>query len=664
MLRARRLEISCMILRVPGSLLCCLLIGLNILGQCLVVAQNPVTLSLLSDKTAAVPGETFKVAVRANIEPEWHIYWTNPGETGLPTIIKWGDLPDGCTVSEVISPIPKRYTQKITDAISMVSHTFEGDVFFVAEVAVAPSLEPGSTLEISADVDWQACKEICTAPTTTPLKISLPVRVNAADSSSAEAIDASLATMEQETVLIELTRENDSPFFELTGLMPDGDSAPSTGAIFVPSVSGLVPPNKGQDLKVNDNAFTIKVPLEDEAILPENIAGFLINPDGSGIWLTSATQESNPLPDNQNHNSSFDSGAAHVQQAQIKEIRSWGLTNLNSVGEEKGGEKGLLLFMLLALAGGIILNLMPCVFPVLGIKIMGFVQQAGEDSSSIRKHGWVFTCGVVLSLWALVGVLFIVRYYGESAGWGFQLQEPGFVLFMILLMFVFALNLCGLFEFGTSAIGVGSSLQSKSGLGGAFFSGVLAVLVATPCTGPFMAPALGYALSQPLPLALLVFTMLAIGLALPYLLLSYFPFLIRKLPRPGAWMETFKQFMSFPMFATAIWLMWIFASQTNQNALFILLVGMLTGSLGLWIYGKYNIPSVSRIKRRVGQCLGVLLVTIMVSLGYVASKEMPHSIAGQTVEKYGITWEAFDTGRIIDLREQGKTVFIDFTARW
>ena len=178
MLRARRLEISCMILRVPGSLLCCLLIGLNILCQCLVAAQNPVTLSLLSDKTAAVPGETFKVAVRANIEPEWHIYWTNPGETGLPTIIKWGDLPDGCTVSEVISPIPKRYTQKITDAISMVSHTFEGDVFFVVEVTVAPSLEPGSTLEISADVDWQACKEICTAPTTTPLKISLPYLSN------------------------------------------------------------------------------------------------------------------------------------------------------------------------------------------------------------------------------------------------------------------------------------------------------------------------------------------------------------------------------------------------------------------------------------------------------------------------------------------------------
>ena len=644
--------------------MCYLLLVLSLFGQDLAGGQNPVSLSLLSDKTAAVPGETFKVAVRANIEPEWHIYWKNPGETGLPTLIKWRGLPDDCTISEALSPIPKRYTQKITDTISMVSHTFEGEVFFISEVAVPALLKTGGTLEISADVDWQACKEICTAPTTTPLKISLPVRATAADSSAAEAINASLAAMEQEAVLIELTHENDSPFFELTGLMPAGVSAPSTGAFFVPSVAGLVPPNKGQDLKVENNTFTIKVPLEDGALLPKKIAGFLINPDGSGLWLASATQESYPVTENKKKDSLLDSGPAQVQQAQIKEIRSWGVTNLNSVGKEKEGEKGLLLFMLLALAGGIILNLMPCVFPVLGIKIMGFVQQAGEDSSSIRKHGWVFTCGVVLSLWALVGILFIVRYYGESAGWGFQLQEPGFVLFMILLMFVFALNLCGLFEFGTSAIGVGSSLQSKNGLGGAFFSGVLAVLVATPCTGPFMAPALGYALSQPLPLALLVFTMLAIGLALPYLLLSYFPFLIRKLPRPGAWMETFKQFMSFPMFATAIWLMWIFASQTNQNALFILLVGMLTGSLGLWIYGKYNMPSVSRVKRRVGQCLGVLLVTIMVSLGYVASKEMPDSNGGQTVEKYGITWEAFDTGRIIDLREQGKTVFIDFTARW
>jgi len=638
--------------------------GLSLLGQGLVVGQNPVSLSLLSDKTAAVPGKTFKVAVRANIEPEWHIYWTNPGETGLPTIIKWGGLPDGCTVSETTSPVPKRYTQKITDTISMVSHTFEGEVFFVTEVAVPASIELGGTLEISADVDWQACKEICTAPTTTPLKISIPVSATATDSTSAEAINASLAAMGVETVRIEIAHEKNSPFFGLTGLVPVGASAPSMGAFFVPSVAGLVPANMGQELKVENNAFTIKVPLEDGALLPKKIAGFLINPDGSGLWLTSVTQESYSVTDNGIQASSLDSEPAQVQQAQIKEIRSWGVTNLNSVGKEKEGDKGLLLFMLLALVGGIILNLMPCVFPVLGIKIMGFVQQAGEDSASIRKHGWVFTCGVVLSLWALVGILFIVRYYGESAGWGFQLQEPGFVLFMILLMFVFALNLCGLFEFGTSAIGVGSSLQSKNGLGGAFFSGVLAVLVATPCTGPFMAPALGYALSQPLPLALLVFTMLAIGLALPYLLLSYFPFLIRKLPRPGAWMETFKQFMSFPMFATAIWLMWIFASQTNQNALFMLLVGMLTGALGLWIYGKYNIPSGSRIKRRVGQCLGVLLVTIMVSLGYVASKEMPDSTGSQTVEKYGIKWEAFDTGRIIDLREQGKTVFIDFTARW
>ena len=235
-----------MLVRVPGYFLCYLLLGLSLFGQDLAGGQNPVSLSLLSDKTAAVPGETFKVAVRANIEPEWHIYWKNPGETGLPTLIKWGGLPDDCTVSEALSPIPKRYTQKITDTISMVSHTFEGEVFFISEVAVPALLKTGGTLEISADVDWQACKEICTAPTTTPLKISLPVRATAADSSAAEAINASLAAMEQEAVLIELTHENDSPFFELTGLMPAGVSAPSTEAFFVPSVAGLVPPNKGQ----------------------------------------------------------------------------------------------------------------------------------------------------------------------------------------------------------------------------------------------------------------------------------------------------------------------------------------------------------------------------------------------------------------------------------
>ena len=658
---------------IRAYLLCVLLLGIPLLdqvsGQNPVSEQNPVSLSLLSDKTAAVPGTTLHVAVRAKIAPEWHIYWTNPGETGLPTVIKW-NIPAGCSIGETNYPVPKRYNQKITDAVSMVSHTFEGEVFFAAAIEIPGSLETGSALEISADVDWQACKEICTAPTTTPLKISLPVNVTADDSPAAGLIRAALESRTGKTMVIDFVHEKSAQALKITGQIPEDAKPPETGAAFLPSLAGLVPPNADQDLMLDENTLTLTVPLSDDASFPDRLNGFLVNPDGTALWLTSTKAGKNPLTNGSPNMEPTDPAELNAEdnqllQSQIKEIRSWGLTSLNAAPDEGDKEdKGLLLFMLLALAGGVILNLMPCVFPVLGIKIMGFVQQAGEDTATIRKHGWVFTCGVIISLWALVGVLFIVRHFGESAGWGFQLQEPGFVLFMTLLMFVFGLNLCGLFEFGTSLTGVGSSLQSKSGLGGAFFSGVFAVMVATPCTGPFMAPALGYALSKPLPLALLVFTMLAIGLALPYLLLSYFPFLIRKLPRPGAWMETFKQLMSFPMFATVIWLLWIFASQTNQDAMFKLLAGMLIGALGLWIYGKYNTPAAPVVKKRLGQVLGFILVTAMVVLGWRASNETPAVTAGQTVEKYGITWEPFDTGRIIDLRSQGKTIFIDFTASW
>jgi thiol:disulfide interchange protein DsbD len=653
--------------RSKGYLLSVLVFGVSLAVNA--APENPVSLTLVSEKSMTSPGSKFRVAIRANIAPGWHIYWTNPGETGLPTLIKW-KVPKGCSISATQYPVPRRYIQKITDSLSMVSHTFEGEVFFIAEVSVSEALESGSSLKVSANVDWQACKEICTPPTTTPLSLSLPVGANDSDSTSAKVILTAWESRQLKQSKVTVSQKKGDGSLNITGLLASDSKPPGPDAIFLPSISGLVPPNAKQGVEVDAETLTLTVPLEEGATPPKQLNGFLVSGDGTAIWLTTENSAQQPATD-KTANSNSDGNNPETPQSteklrkQIQQIRAWGLTSYQSSEDiDEQSEKGLLLFMLLALAGGVILNLMPCVFPILGIKIMGFVQQAGDDSASIRKHGLVFTSGVILSLWALVGFLFIVRYYGESAGWGFQLQEPGFVLFMIFLMFVFALNLCGLFEFGTSLVGVGSKLQSKSGLGGAFFSGVLAVLVATPCTGPFMAPALGYALSKPFPLALLVFTMLAIGLALPYLLLSYFPFLIKKLPRPGAWMETFKQFMAFPMFATAIWLLWIFAAQTNQDALIKVLAAMLIGAFGLWLYGKYSTPSITGAKKRLAQLTSVILVITMLVLGGIASRETPKIVSGEKVEKYGITWEAFDTGRIIDLREQGKTTFIDFTANW
>ncbi len=651
-----------------GLLLGGLLLGLSIAAEA--VPESPVTLKLLSDKSAIHPGSSFKLSVRAQIAPGWHIYWTNPGETGLPTNIKW-KVPEGCAVSKTYYPVPKRYVQEITKEFSMVSHTFEVEAYFTVEVKVPAAIQVGSELVVSAEIDWQACKEICTPPTTTPLTITVPVRESAVESPAAKAIASSWESGYGGVPKILVSIDQTERTFQLKGIIPPDVPPVGKDARFLPSAEGIVSASAPQELHLEGDTITLSVPLSENAVLPETLAGYLVDGGGAAIWMSTnlrgdASNNSNTVDGSSTDISPSNATGNNLEiQDQIELIRSWGLVSSDSSESvDDNSEKGLLLFMLLALAGGVILNLMPCVFPVLGIKIMGFVQQAGDDNATIRKHGWAFTFGVILSLWTLVGFLFLVRQYGESAGWGFQLQEPGFVLFMIFLMFGFALNLCGLFEFGTSLIGVGSSLQSKSGLGGAFFSGVLAVLVATPCTGPFMAPALGYALSKPFPLAILVFTMLAVGLALPYLLLSYFPFLIKKLPRPGAWMETFKQFMSFPMFATVIWLLWIFGAQTNQNALIIVLGAMLTGALGLWVYGKYTPPAVAILKKRVAQLVSAMLVVTMIVLGGIASRQKPTVVKATKVDKYGISWETFDTGRIIDLREQGKTLFIDFTANW
>jgi thiol:disulfide interchange protein len=593
---------------------------------CISSAQEPVSLELVSNQVAAKPGSTFRVAVKANITTGWHIYWSNPGEAGLPTLVDW-KIPEGFSISSTQYPIPHRYVQKFSETVSLVSHTFEDEVYFIAEITIPQTTKPGTEIIIAASVEWQACKQICTPPMTTALSVSVPVAAESSSSSFADAITQAWNKGQGNAPKATVSAIISDGVINIEGILPEGSSMPQSDLWYVPSVPDFVAPQQEQTISINGNVLKINIPVSKDSVIPEPLSGFLLGTDGTAIWLTTTRENASPP---------------------VKEKQ----------------EKGLLIFLLLALAGGVILNLMPCVFPILGIKIMGFVKQAGDDKASIRKHGWAFTFGVISSLWLLVGILFIVRQYGESAGWGFQLQEPGFIIFMIFLMFVFALNLSGLFEFGTSMVGLGSNLQAKEGLGGAFFSGVLAVLVATPCTGPFMAPALGYALSKPYPVAMLVFTMLAIGLALPYLLLSYFPALIQKLPRPGPWMETFKQSMAFPMFATVIWLLWIFSAQTNPGAVTMVLAAMLTGALGLWIHGKYSTPVTKVLVKRSAQAVSVILIGIMIWLGTIASREVPELPEGTTVHKYGVKWEVFDTGRIIDLREQGKTIFLDFTAKW
>ena len=272
--------------------------------------------------------------------------------------------------------------------------------------------------------------------------------------------------------------------------------------------------------------------------------------------------------------------------------------------------------MLLALVGGLILNLMPCVFPVLGIKILGFVNQAGHERSKVIAHGLVFALGVLLSFWTLAGILAVLRAGGSQLGWGFQLQSAPFVFSLAAVMLAFAMNMSGVFEFGLSATSVGGSLQTKTGLAGSFFTGVLATIVAPPCSAPFLAPALGAALALSTVESFAIFTAIAVGLALPYLLLSIFPGAIKILPRPGAWMETFKQFMAFPLYATVGYLIWVLAGQTTDEGLQNVLFGLVLLALGVWVYGRWNAPGASAGRVRFGIAGLVVLAAAGLWLGW------------------------------------------------
>ena len=311
--------------------------------------------------------------------------------------------------------------------------------------------------------------------------------------------------------------------------------------------------------------------------------------------------------------------------------------------------------ILLALLGGLILNLMPCVFPVLGLKIIGFVHQAGEDRRKVIAHGLAFTAGVLISFWLLAGLLALLRAGGDQLGWGFQLQSPAFVFALAAVMLAFALNLSGVFELGVRATAVGSDLQTKAGLAGTFFTGFLATVVATPCSAPFLAPALGAAVVLPGVQSFIVFTAIGLGLSAPYLILSAFPRLVRFLPRPGAWMETFKQIMAFPLYATVAYLLWVLAGQVDDEGLLKSAWGLVAIAMAAWAYGRWTRPEAKRGREIVGYALALLFVAGGAWLGWPQTA----NAASQSV-----TWEKWSPEAVAKLQGEGRIVYVDFTARW
>jgi thiol:disulfide interchange protein len=328
-----------------------------------------------------------------------------------------------------------------------------------------------------------------------------------------------------------------------------------------------------------------------------------------------------------------------------------------SVTPPKPVEHSFVVYLIFAFIGGLILNVMPCVFPVLGIKVMGVVQQAGEDKKQVLLHGLAYTFGILICFWAL-GALVI----SLGKGWGFQLQSPGFVFGLCAFFLIFALNMAGVFEIGASAVGIGAELQTRHGLGGSFFSGLLATIVATPCSAPFLGSALGFAVTlSPLP-AMLMFTMIGLGLASPFLLLAIAPRLISALPRPGAWMESFKQGMSFLLFGTAAFLVWVLTGMIEGQPMLFMLFGLVLIGLGCWIYGRWSLPHKPSRTRLIAVLLMLASVGGGMWMGW-PSKEAT-SVSESSSTTGSLVWEVWSPDKVAQLRAAGTPVYIDFTAKW
>ncbi len=331
-----------------------------------------------------------------------------------------------------------------------------------------------------------------------------------------------------------------------------------------------------------------------------------------------------------------------------------------------GFEGGVILAIAMAFLGGMILNLMPCVLPVISFKILSFVNMAGQNRSTTLRHGLFFAMGVLVSFWVLAILLLVLQAYGNAVGWGFQLQEPLFVGILASVLLIFSLSLFGVFEFGAffaSWVGThGASNIKQEGLFSSFCSGILATAVATPCTGPFLGSAIGFAVTLPSLQALAIFTSLGLGMAFPYLLLSAFPQLLRFMPKPGAWMESFKQLMGFVMLASVIWLIWVFGFQTGETAQVLLLIGFFVMALACWIYGRWAAPHRSNVSRWVSLVLTLVLLVTGGQCVVTASQTV--SAATNATEAHAGGWVNFDPDKVIALQEQGVPVFVDFTAKW
>ncbi|WP_292052878.1 MULTISPECIES: protein-disulfide reductase DsbD family protein [unclassified Brevundimonas] len=577
------------------------------------------------------PGSTAIVAIRQKIAPGWHTYWRNPGDSGGPTEAVWS-LPDGFKADGFVWPRPERKA-----LMGLMSYVYSGQVYLPVAIEVPAGLKAGSIQPISAEVLFLVCSDEMCIPVEMTLAADLEVGAGAAPldpvhGASIEAVVTGApraAAIEARAALVDGRVVISAAGGPLSNLSP-------RQAYFFPYDQSVLDHAAAQKAELGPQGLTFSVVpgRATKAGLSERVSGIIAT--DVGAWEVTATAGQ-----------------------PIAGTTGKGLLSTEvSVSDVSG--TGFLKAALFAFLGGLILNLMPCVFPVLAMKAAALTRSA-HDPEGLRKDGMAFAAGVLLTFAVLAGILIGLRALGQGIGWGFQLQSPAVVAALALLMLAVAMNLSGVFHFGGRLQQLGQMGGQPSGVAGAFLTGVLAVVVAAPCTAPFMAVAIGAALLLDWPMALGIFLMLGAGLALPYVLISFSPRLLRGLPRPGRWMERLRNLLALPMYGTALWLGWVFARQTG-NALLWLGVSAALLALGLWLYGRVQ-GGDARRGSRPGFGLGLGLVAVAFAGAAMIAMRTPVLAQGSGTHS-ALPSQPWSPQAVSQALAEGRPVVVNFTADW
>jgi thiol:disulfide interchange protein DsbD len=580
---------------------------------------------LLADTNAIVPGKPFTVGLLLRMAPGWHTYWKFSGDAGLPTELKW-KLPPGWKIGEIQWPIPL----KTVDPGDIETYGYENEVLLMQEI-MPPSKLDDSSVTLSTEASWLVCEKIC-IPGGATLKLDLPV-ASTSEPANADVFARYRHLLPQNLPGPNVAQADWSRAGSDLRLKITSDSlakSPAVDFFPLPEQETIVGHPSGQSR--NNNEIVFRIPLESAPKDLSSMAGLVV----------------------------------FAQQQNGEDRGAWQITSAPAVSATRPPPaRGIFTFLLFGFLGGLILNLMPCVLPVISLKIFGFVQQAGQSRQKILRSGIAFTVGIFVWFIALGVLLIALKGAGRDVTWGgFQFTNPYFVLVLSVIVLVFALNLFGVFEISlpqSITRGLVSTSERKDLLG-SFFQGVFATVLATPCTAPFLGTALGFAFTQSAAIILAMFVAVAAGMSAPYLLLSVQPAWLRFLPRPGPWMVHVKQFMGFLLLATLLFLLYVLGAQRGLEGAIWASCFLLVISVACWMKGAFIVPTATVVKRSL---VLVLMVVLMLGGGiyFIGDKFQSAKIASADSQLHG-DWQPFTPERLQSELEQGRTVFVDFTAAW